>query len=83
MITYGTGSGSSREVEMATLHNVPFMLVHYTSKDNLCTFSDGWMGSKALGCYQFLDRAVNLFWVEAQQLCEEIGGYLAEPRTPR
>jgi hypothetical protein len=41
------------------------------------------MGSETLGCFQFLDRAVNLFWVEANLKCEEIGGYLAEPRTAR
>ena len=41
------------------------------------------MGSETLGCFQFLDRAVNLFWLEANLKCEEIGGYLAEPRTAR
>ncbi len=41
------------------------------------------MGSETLGCFQFLDRAVNLFWLEANLKCEEIGGYLAEPHTAR
>jgi hypothetical protein len=41
------------------------------------------MGSETLGCYQFLDHAVNLPWLEANLKCEEIGGYLAEPRTAR
>jgi hypothetical protein len=41
------------------------------------------MGSETLGCFQFLDHAVNLPWVEANLKCEEIGGYLAEPRTAR
>jgi hypothetical protein len=39
------------------------------------------MGLETLGCFQFLDRAVNLFWVEAHLKCEKIGGYLAEPHT--
>jgi hypothetical protein len=43
----------------------------------------GWLGAEDLGCFKFLETAVNLNWVEAQQKCEEIGGYLAEPRTPR
>jgi hypothetical protein len=41
------------------------------------------MGSETLGCFQFLDHAVNLFWLEANLKCEEIGGYLAEPHTAR
>jgi hypothetical protein len=41
------------------------------------------MGSESLGCFQFLDHAVNLPWLEANLKCEEIGGYLAEPRTAR
>jgi hypothetical protein len=36
-----------------------------------------------MGCITFLETAVNLFWVEAQLKCEEIGGYLVEPRTAR
>jgi hypothetical protein len=41
------------------------------------------MGSETLGCFQFLDLAVNLPWLEANLMCEEIGGYLAEPCTAR
>jgi hypothetical protein len=41
------------------------------------------MGSETLGCFQFLDLAVNLPWLEANLKCVEIGGYLAEPRTAR
>ena len=50
---------------------------------NLIQYLDGWIGSETLGCFQFLHRAVDLFWVEAHLKCVEIGGYLAEPRTAR
>jgi hypothetical protein len=42
---------------------------------------DGWLDAYQLGCFKFLEASVNLFWVEAQQKCESIGGYLAEPRN--
>ena len=45
--------------------------------------SGDWIDADDLGCFKFLDSAVNLFWVEAQQKCESIGGYLAEPTTAR
>jgi hypothetical protein len=44
---------------------------------------DGWLDADHLGCFKFLEASVNLFWVEAQQKCESIGGYLAEPSTTR
>jgi len=43
----------------------------------------GWLDADQLGCFKFLETDVNLFWVEAQQKCESIGGYLAEPSTAR
>ena len=43
----------------------------------------GWLDADELGCFKFLETQVNLYWVEAQQKCEEIGGYLAEPSTTR
>jgi hypothetical protein len=46
-------------------------------------FKDGWLDAEELGCFKFLETATNLFWVEAQQKCESIGGYLAEPTTAR
>jgi hypothetical protein len=46
-------------------------------------FSVGWLDADVLGCFKLLDTAVNLSWVEAQQKCEKIGGYLAEPITAR
>jgi hypothetical protein len=36
-----------------------------------------------LGCFMFLEADTDLSWVEAQQKCESIGGYLAEPITAR
>jgi hypothetical protein len=44
---------------------------------------DGWLDADQLGCFKFLESSVNLFWVEAQQKCESIGGYLAEPSDAR
>jgi hypothetical protein len=46
-------------------------------------FLEGWLGSETLGCFKCLDNAVNLSWIEAHQQCENIGGFLAEPRTGR
>lgn len=46
-------------------------------------FLGGWLDADELGCYKFLDASVNLSWVEAQQMCEAIGGYLAEPLNAR
>jgi len=42
---------------------------------------DDWFDGGDLGCYKLLESAVNLTWVEAQSECEQIGGYLAEPKT--
>jgi hypothetical protein len=44
---------------------------------------DDWLDATELGCFKFLETAINLNWLEAQQKCEQIGGYLAEPRTLR
>ncbi len=44
---------------------------------------DDWLDATDVGCFKFLETAINLNWLEAQQKCEEIGGYLAEPRTRR
>jgi hypothetical protein len=41
----------------------------------------GWLGADLLGCFKFLETKVN--WLAAQQKCEAIGGYLAEPQTTR
>ena len=43
----------------------------------------GWLDADVLGCFKFLDAAVNLSWVEAQQKCEAAGGFLAEPLTAK
>ncbi len=45
--------------------------------------SDDWLDADVIGCYKFLETEVNVSWVEAHQKCEEIDGYLAEPRTRR
>ncbi len=42
--------------------------------------TDGWLDADILGCFQFLTD-INLVWLEAQQKCETLGGYLAEPKT--
>jgi hypothetical protein len=52
-------------------------------KINLTLFKDGWLDADELGCFKFLETDTDLFWVEAQQKCESIGGYLAEPSTAR
>jgi hypothetical protein len=46
-------------------------------------FLGDWLDADDLGCFIFLETAINLNWGEAQQKCEQIGGYLAEPRTRR
>jgi hypothetical protein len=51
--------------------------------NNLSFLQDGWLDADQLGCFKFLESSVNLFWVEAQQKCESIGGYLAEPSNAR
>ena len=45
--------------------------------------SGDWIDAEDFGCFKFLDSAVDLVWVEAQQECQSIGGYLAEPSTAR
>jgi hypothetical protein len=42
-----------------------------------------WLNADDLGCFLFLETAINLSWLEAQQKCEDMGGYLAELRTRR
>jgi len=44
---------------------------------------DDWFDAKELGCYKFLKHKTNLTWVDAEEECENIGGYLAEPSTTR
>jgi hypothetical protein len=47
------------------------------------TILGDWLDASALGCFKFLETAVNSSWEEAEKMCENIGGYLAEPRTRR
>jgi hypothetical protein len=42
-----------------------------------------WLDADDIGCFKFLETAINLNWLEADQKCEEIGGYLAELRSSR
>jgi hypothetical protein len=49
----------------------------------LTTTLGDWLNADGLGCYKFLTSDVDLSWIAAQQKCEEIGGYLAEPHTLR
>jgi hypothetical protein len=44
---------------------------------------DGWLNADDIGCFKFLETGIGLTWVEGQQKCEDIGGYLAEPHTHR
>jgi len=44
---------------------------------------DDWFDANDLGCFKFLESKLNLTWVEAQEECEQVGGYLAEPITTR
>ncbi len=46
-------------------------------------FLDGWLNADDIGCFKFLETSTGLTWVEGQQKCEDIGGYLAEPHTHR
>ena len=50
---------------------------------NSCFFTDSWLDADDLGCFKFLEGAVNLSWVDAQLRCESMGGYLAETITTR
>jgi hypothetical protein len=45
--------------------------------------SEGWLDAGDLGCYRFLHEEVGLSWVGAEQKCQDLGGYLAEPFTQR
>jgi hypothetical protein len=54
-----------------------------TNSNYLFMTLDDWLDGADLGCFKFLETVINLDWLEAQQKCEEIGGYLAEPRTFR
>ena len=60
-----------------------FTDIHYILLYMYYLYSDGWIDADDLGCFKFLDSAVNLFWVEAQQKCQSIGGNLAEPFNAR
>jgi len=46
-------------------------------------YSDGWIDADDLGCFKFLYSHINLFWPQAQQKCQSMGGYLAEPNNVR
>jgi hypothetical protein len=59
-----------------------------TSNDDIRSYnaifiSEGWIGAEDIGCFKFLDYAVNIIWGVAHQQCEKIGGFLAEPRTSK
>jgi hypothetical protein len=55
----------------------------FTNSNYLFMTLDDWLDGADLGCFKFLETVINLDWLEAQQKCQEIGGYLAEPRTFR
>merc|ERR1719334_3059847 len=42
---------------------------------------DNWVNGQHLGCFTFLPEQANLTWFEAQNICEQLDGYLAEPKT--
>ena len=39
---------------------------------------DGWLDGGHLGCFLFLHQETSLSWMEAQEVCEQHGGFLAE-----
>jgi hypothetical protein len=66
-------------------HKTVFSCVRISEMTSIIcyNFKDGWLDAEELGCFKFLETDTDLVWVEAQQKCEAIGGYLAEPSTAR
>jgi len=52
-----------------------------TTTEDFCPA--GWVDMGPQGCYLFMSKSAGaLSWLDADQMCEEEGGFLAEPLTP-
>jgi len=53
-----------------------------TTTEDFCPA--GWVDMGPQGCYLFMSESAGaLSWLDADQMCEVEGGFLAEPRTPQ
>jgi len=43
----------------------------------------GWVNAHEDGCFKFLGDEINATWFEAMVACEQVGGYLVEPKNQR
>jgi len=75
-------SGRASRMHVPITLALAFILSVVTAQTLLEDFCpDDWFDGGDLGCYKLLESAVNLTWVEAQEECEQIGGFLAEPKS--
>jgi len=56
-----------------------YFCIESTSSSTSCP--DGWIDGSQLGCFYFHSEENKLSWVEAQAVCEGLGGYLAEIKS--
>jgi len=67
---------------LLSLHVPPSLLqtVSSTTPIPAAWCPEGWIHAHTEGCFTFL-QDTNLTWLQAMAACEQIGGYLAEPKT--
>jgi len=57
------------------------LLFEYSFAQKTHDCPDGWVLASTLGCFGFFHDNANISWFEAQAVCSQNGGYLAEPKT--
>jgi len=69
-------------VFLLSLHVPPSLLQNITSTTTspVASCPEGWIHAHTEGCFTFLQET-NLTWLQAMAACEQVGGYLAEPKT--
>jgi len=62
-------------------HTTPTTPMEWTSTAQVNECPGDWVDYGDMGCYKFIHESTSGSWLESVGLCEQIGGYLAEPKT--
>jgi len=84
-LSTSTGTTKSTATSVTAATSTPSLTTNKTTPASSTTTEVpdcplGWLNAHADGCFTFLGEHTGLSWIDADSACEQVGGYLAEPK---
>lgn len=73
--------GTSTTPETSTTFPLATTPITETTTFDPPTCPEGWLNADHLGCFLLVSNMTVSSWYEAELVCEDLGGYVVEPRT--